>query len=547
VAAVAAELGPELAGQVPGFVLNRQGRLDLVCGDAELLIPVRDVDGRIGGIRRRLDDPGEGNKYKWLSAPKGEHSSGIDGHTVHVAQPAHLRTDRALIIEGEIKANITADHFGCVVLSVPGVSNINRVTATLAELGAKDVAIAYDKDTKPRTIEGVAAAETKLAHRLIDAGYHVAQWTWGAEEAKGIDDLLTAGLWPFPIPHPALTAQREDDETPNANAARVIEQLRAERDSARLVNQARARIQRNTRLPARPMATVVTGVFAQAATASAPAGDYQGRVPAGFVAVPVRELSIDAGTKEGNAGKQLKDLEVAGLIRRKSLKEIRPAGQVDPETGEMANTPRVYSKHFIAIAGHEHEPITADLVRGLVDRMATYDHGTPERRGGKRIPRCKDHPDAPVHRHWTARCSVCDAELDGDIDVIPAMHLEPLEAHDQTLITREDAPAPSTQPTPLVIRDSLGTRSIAHEVRQRAAAAVDQSLVVRRQRAYADLSGLAQWAPDDAADDQAVIEDDAGEPPPLTLFVLPDAGCEGCGAATAEGCRYCPACDPRTA
>ena len=107
-----------------------------------------------------------------------------------------------LIVEGEIKANITADIFGCIVISVPGIGNIGQVLATLAELRVKEVAIAYDKDTKPITFENVARAETRLARLLIDAGYHVAQWAWGAEEAKGIDDLLTAGLWPFPIPHP---------------------------------------------------------------------------------------------------------------------------------------------------------------------------------------------------------------------------------------------------------------------------------------------------------------------------------------------------------
>jgi hypothetical protein len=151
-----------------------------------------------------------------------------------------------------------------------------------------------------------------------------------------------------------------------------------------------------------------------------------------------------------------------------------------------------------------------------------------------------------VTRRWSAHCAICDAELDSGENVIPAMLLEPLAPDTQTLGVGEDAPDPITKQTPKG-KASLGTRSITHEVRQRAAAAVDQSLVVRRQRAYADLSERQERTLTPDADDQPFTEDDAGEPPPLTLFVLPDAGCQDCGAAVAGGCRYCPACDPRTA
>jgi hypothetical protein len=559
-AAVAGDVGQELAGQVPGFVRDKQGRLDLVCGDGELFIPARDVERRTVGIRRRLDDPGDGNKYKWLSL-NVEGSIGIDGHTVHVAYPALLRTDWVLIAEGEIKANIAADFFGCIALSVPGVGNINQVAATLTRLGATKVAIAYDKDTKPITIENVAAAEQKLVRLASDAGCDVAQWTWSAEEAKGIDDLLGAGLSPFPIPHPALAQQPERDEAPSEAVARRLADVEAQNAGLRLTARSRLKIQRNSRLPARPMANAIIGRLATAATLRTPAGEYEGRVSAGFVPASVRELACDVGTTPGNGGGQLKKFEDAGFITRKSIKESLPAGQINPETGEVVTKQDWYNKHFIAIAGHEHEPITPELVRALVDRMAAYDPAAPEKRGGKRIPRCPKHPHAGVDEHAVYRCHECGDELHSDVTPVPAMLLEPLAPDDQSLIVGKNAgdahdhqslivgaapPTPTMKSVPRV-RDSLGIRPITNKDRSSPPVVVDQGKVVRLQRAYADLSERHGRAPDHDADDQAVIEDDAGAAPPLTLFVLPDAGCADCGAAVADGCRYCRACDPTTA
>jgi ParB-like chromosome segregation protein Spo0J len=82
-AAVEREVGQALAGAVPAFVRQKNGRLTLALDDAELLIPVRDVAGRTVGIRRRRDDPSDGRKYLWSSW--GHHpggSIGQDGHTV---------------------------------------------------------------------------------------------------------------------------------------------------------------------------------------------------------------------------------------------------------------------------------------------------------------------------------------------------------------------------------------------------------------------------------------------------------------------------------
>jgi hypothetical protein len=444
-AAVAAELGQELAGQVPGFVRDPQARLDLVCKDEELLIPVRDQQGRIVGIRRRPLNPGGGGKYRWLSG--GDQEKGgisVDGNTIHVAYPPRpVSMRRVVIVEGEIKANITADRFGCIALAVAGVGNTAGVLPTLKVLGGvEDVAIAYDEDAEVN--EQVAMHEAKLARELDAASYRVAQWTWCLEDGKGIDDLIMADLMPFLRAHPALADQRQDTNAElSPDASRTLAELRAElakvraeRDVALAANRARARIQRNTRLPARPMAITVVGVFFQKAAALDPYGKNVDQLPPGFVPVSVRELALDAGTKPNNAGKQLAKLETAGVITRQLIQETINPGAADPESGQIATTPRTITHHFLAITGHEDEPVTVDIVKGLVDRMADYDSGVLERRGGPRIPRCPDHPSARVIRHFVDTCEVCQRELNaGDVE-LPPMLLEPPSTHEQSLLER---------------------------------------------------------------------------------------------------------------
>jgi hypothetical protein len=554
-AAVSAEVAHALAGAVPGFVRDEQGILDLACGQGELMLASRAVDGRINGLRRRLDAPQDGGKYRWLSAgDDGTRSVRQDGHTVHVGRPERDASPRRVVVcEGEIKGNITADRVGCVVLSVPGVASIGGVLPVLAELGVEDVTIAYDADaaTNPQ----VAHHETRLAHLLIDAGYRVDRWEWRIEDGKGIDDLLVAGRLPFAASHPALRQPRRIAET----TPPPLDEHR----QAVAMNKARARIQRNVKLPARPMAAAVLGVFAQAATAVNPAGGF--RVPAGFTLAPVSTLAYDAGTGTTNAGGQLKKLDEAGLISRHTVPDTLPPGTPDPETGELLKTPRRIERHFIAIKGHEHEPITPAVWAELVERMARYDSALPERRGGLRIPRCPEHPHAKVARHWTANCGECNKQLypapgSEAVDEIPPMLLVPAPTVDQSLVDRAEAitePDPDDDDDTPFSSDTPGIRPIAHKDRGTVCpnVAVHQTLGDREihatmpewdglsedeRRALAHIT-LEDWQ------DRSAPPADPDPAPPLTLFPLDDASCVGCGAIVAEGQTYCRRCDPRTA
>lgn len=438
-AAVEAALGWDPAGVVPGFI-RRNGVLSLV-NIPGILIPFPDECDRLVGIQVRADDPTNG-KYRWLSAGDGPGSIAQDGHAVLVARPLRETSHhRVGITEGGLKARLAAERLGITMIAVAGVANTGHVVETLTAIGGvEEVITFYDEDPTPNA--HVIRAEARLAHDIDAAGFSALQATWPKEAGKGIDDIIGANPPTIPIarPHPALAAARPSE--PDPELGERLTRLQTERNAAIDANQFRARIQRNRKLPARPMAVTVVNYLTQAATASQPAGRFTGKVPAGFMLAPVKEAAFDAGTTSSNAGKQLDDLEKAGLLSRLTLPENLPAGTINPQTGKPSATPLRISHHFIAIPGREHEPITLPAVRALGDRMAAYDSGKRDARGGKRIPRCKHHPDAPVIREFIDVCSVCRAVVNDGAHELPAALLEPATAVEQTLMDRDDDEAP---------------------------------------------------------------------------------------------------------
>jgi Domain of unknown function (DUF3854) len=230
VAAAAAVVSGSLVGSVPGFVRHR-GQVRLV-GVPGLLVPVQDMDGRVVGLRVRPDERGDGGKYRWISDTSADPNAvGIDGHTIHVAYPLSWSgAARYLpVVEGELKARISAERFGVPVLSVPGVANTRNVAATLAALGERfgglpQVPIAYDADAE--TNPQVAAHEMRLAGELVAAGFRVVKWTWSASDGKGLDNLLAAGLLPLPTLYDAPGATPGDDRSTRAQDAETAAQVR---------------------------------------------------------------------------------------------------------------------------------------------------------------------------------------------------------------------------------------------------------------------------------------------------------------------------------
>lgn len=165
-------------------------------GYGALAIPVRDTQGRVIAISlRHRDDEREANepRYTWLSSRYAR-----SGAPVHIAQPHTVtNTQRLIITEGALKANIAADRLGCRVIAVPGIHIWRGVLPSLRALEAAGVtpqpiriALAYDQE--PTNAE-VAEEQHKLHRHLTEADYTVSLLTWKPSEGKGIDDALHNG------------------------------------------------------------------------------------------------------------------------------------------------------------------------------------------------------------------------------------------------------------------------------------------------------------------------------------------------------------------
>jgi hypothetical protein len=152
-------------------------------GTGHLLIPVRDLEGRVVAVRTRLDGAQKG-KYRWGYGARAR---------VHVARPEHLiDTKTVWVTEGEIKAELTAAHLGVIVLSLPGVdAGHAEAVKILDELQPQKVVVAFDADIVKNQI--VQKARARLLEHLQQGGFPVAFAEWDLAHAKGIDDLLHVG------------------------------------------------------------------------------------------------------------------------------------------------------------------------------------------------------------------------------------------------------------------------------------------------------------------------------------------------------------------
>ena len=138
-----AERFPEDWQRIPGLVL-RAGKPRLVCGSAEgLLIPARDLDGRIDGFRLRLDSPGNGGKYRWLSGAGGPSSGSHPSWWPAPSPQTQLR-----ICEGELKAAVLAQRLGFPCIAAPGCQDLAgpQVLAWLHRLKPDRLLLTVDPD-----------------------------------------------------------------------------------------------------------------------------------------------------------------------------------------------------------------------------------------------------------------------------------------------------------------------------------------------------------------------------------------------------------------
>ena len=183
-AALLRSCGHELLG-LPGF---RTYYGDwTICGPKGFLIPVRNKDGLIQGMKIRLDDADKpSRKYRWLSSrdmPNGTRSYSW----VHVTGDTTQK--RAFLTEGPLKGDVASYlAHDTLFVCVGGVNAIRGLKGTLKDLGVTQVVEAMDMDqmTNPDVRSAVLAMRREVQ---AIKGLKYTKYTWDPAY-KGVDDYL---------------------------------------------------------------------------------------------------------------------------------------------------------------------------------------------------------------------------------------------------------------------------------------------------------------------------------------------------------------------
>jgi hypothetical protein len=208
---------------VPGFVIReKNGRQYLtLAGASGLLIPVRDLAGRIVALRVRRDEKTEGGKYLWISSKKGGGPG--PGSPVHVPLEINGPVELARLTEGELKADLATVLSRLPTLGTPGAGIWKPALEVLRKLGCKTVRLAFDADS--RTKPDIARALLACASDLEKKRFAIELERWPAQH-KGIDDALAAGITPEVLKEEqvgeelaSIAAKSKIDRPPEADRA----------------------------------------------------------------------------------------------------------------------------------------------------------------------------------------------------------------------------------------------------------------------------------------------------------------------------------------
>ena len=184
----------DLLLSVPGLQLHsrQNGQYLSFGGPAGLLVPVRDLAGRVVALKVRRDAQDSGPKYLYISSTaSGGPGPGAPVH-VPLSVGKHGPRDTVRVTEGELKADVATHLSGILTISVPGVSAWRRVIPVLAQLSARVVHLAFDADARTNPL--VARATEATAQAVALEGYDVLLESWDGLRAKGVDDALAARL-----------------------------------------------------------------------------------------------------------------------------------------------------------------------------------------------------------------------------------------------------------------------------------------------------------------------------------------------------------------
>lgn len=170
---------------VPGFYRNDSSSWSFIYEKRGILIPVRDIYGRIQGLQIRRDNV-EKRKFRWVSSADKKDGCRAEGWT-HLA--GNIQS-QIILTEGSMKADVIHSLTGLTVLAVPGVNALTQLQSTLELLkqkGVTTIKTAFDMDliTNPHVQNGY----NKLLSLLNQMDFKYGTYLWDSRY-KGLDDYI---------------------------------------------------------------------------------------------------------------------------------------------------------------------------------------------------------------------------------------------------------------------------------------------------------------------------------------------------------------------
>lgn len=176
--------GYYLAG-VPGFYRTETGEWSFFQQERGILIPVRDIQGRIQGLQIRRDNV-EKRKFRWVSSTNMKDGCRAESWTHLVGKIRAI----ALLTEGPMKADVIHMLTGLTVIAVPGVNTLTQLEKTLSllkEEGVSEIMTAFDMDMATNSY--VRDAYKNLLKLLENMNFKYGTYVWDPSY-KGLDDFI---------------------------------------------------------------------------------------------------------------------------------------------------------------------------------------------------------------------------------------------------------------------------------------------------------------------------------------------------------------------
>ena len=173
-----------LAG-VPGFFRDTDGAWTFAVSKRGILIPMRDLQGRIQGLQIRLDNTIK-RKFRWVSSSERQDGCKAGGW-VHIAGPVR---ETVILIEGPLKADVIYHLTGQTVIAVPGVNTLTQLEIALTELrteGVRKIMTAFDMDFMRK--HSVQSGYIDLTALLDRMGFSYGTYLWHPDY-NGLDDYI---------------------------------------------------------------------------------------------------------------------------------------------------------------------------------------------------------------------------------------------------------------------------------------------------------------------------------------------------------------------